>query len=63
MGTDPALIDAQWRKSSFSGDTGGDCVEVADLSSHTAIRDSKNPAGGVVTVTAGAFSAFLRILR
>ncbi|MFI6562868.1 DUF397 domain-containing protein [Streptomyces sp. NPDC050534] len=63
MGTDPALIDAQWRKSSYSGDTGGDCVEVADLRPRIAIRDSKHPAGGVVTVSSGAFSVFLRALR
>jgi hypothetical protein len=63
MGTDPALRDAHWRKSSFSGDTGGDCVEVADLRPHIAIRDSKNPAGGVVTVSSGAFSFFLHALR
>ncbi|HEU5475115.1 MAG TPA: DUF397 domain-containing protein [Actinophytocola sp.] len=36
-----------WRKSSFSGDS-GDCVQVrADL---TAIRDSKNPSGSMLTV-------------
>ena len=36
-----------WRKSSFSGDS-GDCVEVRrDLA---AIRDSKNPAGPVLVV-------------
>lgn len=33
----------RWRKSSFSGGNGGQCVELA----HTlaAVRDSKNPAG------------------
>ncbi|MFI6657410.1 MULTISPECIES: DUF397 domain-containing protein [unclassified Streptomyces] len=57
------LTAARWRKSSYSGGTGGDCVEVADLRPHIAIRDSKNPAGGVVTVSCGAFSVFLRALR
>ncbi|MGP4001211.1 DUF397 domain-containing protein [Streptomyces sp. 8N706] len=27
----PELTGAQWRKSSYSGDTGGDCVECAPL--------------------------------
>jgi hypothetical protein len=36
-----------WRKSSFSGGNGGDCVEVA--STLGALRDSKNPAGPVLT--------------
>ncbi|MFK8910075.1 DUF397 domain-containing protein [Streptomyces sp. YS-3] len=28
---DSELADAQWRKSSYSGDQGGDCVECATL--------------------------------
>ena len=35
-----------WRKSSFSGGNGGNCVEVAN--SLGALRDSKNP-GPVLT--------------
>ncbi|MEV6943983.1 DUF397 domain-containing protein [Streptomyces sp. NPDC051172] len=57
------LTGARWRKSSYSGDTGGDCVEVADLAPHTAliaVRDSKNPPAGVLTLSPAAFSAFLR---
>lgn len=43
----PHTTDARWRKSSYSGGEGGNCVEVnQDL---TAIRDSKNPNGPVVT--------------
>ena len=33
MGTNQNLMGARWRKSSFSGDTGGDCVECAPLGS------------------------------
>jgi hypothetical protein len=36
-----------WRKSSFSGGNGGNCVEVA--SNRGAFRDSKNPSGSVLT--------------
>ncbi|MFF3651268.1 DUF397 domain-containing protein [Streptomyces sp. NPDC002181] len=31
MGTSLHLADAQWRKSSYSGTNGGDCVECAPL--------------------------------
>ncbi|GAA3922534.1 DUF397 domain-containing protein [Streptomyces gulbargensis] len=31
MGTDLNLTAARWRKSSYSGDTGGECVECAPL--------------------------------
>ncbi|GHE53262.1 DUF397 domain-containing protein [Streptomyces vinaceus] len=31
MGTNQNLTGARWRKSSFSGDTGGNCVECAPL--------------------------------
>ena len=34
---------ATWRKSSYSNGTGGNCVEVADLPSGRAVRDSKHP--------------------
>lgn len=42
------LSTVRWRKSSRSGGNNGNCVEVA----HTfdAVRDSKNPAGGVLRV-------------
>ncbi|WP_433227366.1 DUF397 domain-containing protein [Actinomadura formosensis] len=43
---DSGLSRAIWRKSSHSGSTGGDCVEVAELGDHRAVRDSKNPEGG-----------------
>ncbi|MGH3861856.1 DUF397 domain-containing protein [Actinokineospora sp.] len=43
-----------WRKSSFS-DHAGDCVEVA-YSSTVRVRDSKNPAGGTLTLPPAAWS-------
>jgi hypothetical protein len=53
------LGSVAWRKSSYSGSSGGECIEVADLAPHIAVRDSKNPEGGILTVTPEAFSAFL----
>ncbi|MFF1544293.1 DUF397 domain-containing protein [Streptomyces sp. NPDC058291] len=58
---DVTLTGIQWRKSSYSGDQGGDCVEVAETPAAViAVRDSKNPAGPVLAVGPAAFSTFLR---
>ncbi|MFE7898426.1 DUF397 domain-containing protein [Streptomyces sp. NPDC057424] len=48
-----------WRKSSYSGDQGGDCVEVAEASATVAIRDSKNPAGPMLTLDPATFTTFV----
>ncbi|MFM9441746.1 DUF397 domain-containing protein [Streptomyces acidiscabies] len=49
-----------WRKSSYSGDQGGDCVQVASTPlAHIAVRDSKNPAGPQLALHPTAFSEFL----
>ncbi|MGI5500455.1 DUF397 domain-containing protein [Lentzea sp. CA-135723] len=49
-----------WRKSSYSGATEDDnCVEVS-LSSVALVRDSKNPAGGVLTFGSTAWESFLK---
>ncbi|GAA2588175.1 DUF397 domain-containing protein [Streptomyces roseoviolaceus] len=57
METSQQLRSATWRKSSYSGSTGGDCVEVADLGlPGVAVRDSKNPGVGIVTVAPEAYS-------
>ncbi|MEV0372013.1 DUF397 domain-containing protein [Streptomyces sp. NPDC050636] len=59
MGSKPDLNQARWRKSSYSGDKGGDCVEIATLPTTIAIRDSKNPEGPALTFPPAAFSAFV----
>ncbi|WP_217210366.1 DUF397 domain-containing protein [Streptomyces sp. AC550_RSS872] len=77
------LTGIQWRKSSYSGDQGGNCIECATMgpltwskSSHSgengscvevaetphttiAIRDSKNPAGPILTLDPAAFTTFV----
>jgi Domain of unknown function (DUF397) len=47
-----------WRKASKSGENGGNCVEVANLTPTIAVRDSKDPAGPKLTFTPAAWSAF-----
>ena len=47
-----------WHKSSYSSDQGGNCIEVATIEKHRAIRDSKEPAGPVLGITTAQWSAF-----
>ncbi|MET8005395.1 DUF397 domain-containing protein [Nonomuraea glycinis] len=64
------LSKARWRKSTFSGDNGGDCVEVAELTDAPestptddnrliAVRDSKDPDGPKLFFTPVEWDAFL----
>ncbi|MFF8013678.1 DUF397 domain-containing protein [Streptomyces sp. NPDC007929] len=53
-------MEMQWRKSSYSSDQGGQCLEVAETPHATvAIRDSKNPAGPMLTLDPAAFASFI----
>ena len=57
MKLDPSR--AQWRKSSYSGNT-GNCVEVSGLGPAIAIRDSKNPAGPALAFRPSAWRRFTK---
>ncbi|WP_433267890.1 DUF397 domain-containing protein [Actinosynnema sp. CS-041913] len=48
-----------WRKSTRSSGENGNCVEVARTPGLRALRDSKNPAGGVLFVGRRSAEAFL----
>ena len=50
-----------WRKSSYSGSNGGQCVEVAN-DSMILVRDTTNRDGGTLSFTAEAWSAFIALL-
>jgi hypothetical protein len=51
--------DGTWRKSSYSGGQGGNCVEVAARpADQLAVRDSKDHAGPVLRFPGEAWSAF-----
>ena len=53
------MKDAQWRKSSYSGN-GGNCVEVAtNMPGIVAVRDSKDPDGTALVLTPAEWQAFL----
>ncbi|HEX3962047.1 MAG TPA: DUF397 domain-containing protein [Trebonia sp.] len=49
-----------WRKSSYSTSNGGNCIEVATTVRTIAVRDSKNPAGIVLTVNFESWRAFIQ---
>lgn len=56
----PDLSKADWRKSRRSGDSGGNCVEVAtNLPDVVAVRDSKDPTGPALIFTPAEWDAFL----
>ncbi|MFD8215171.1 DUF397 domain-containing protein [Streptomyces sp. NPDC059697] len=60
MGSNAVPTRVQWRKSSYSGDQGGSCVEIAETPSATiAVRDSKNPAGPILTIAPATFATFV----
>jgi len=41
-------VDPRWRKSSYSGNGGGNCVEVAGHGGMVLVRDTKDHGGGPV---------------
>ncbi|WP_141582270.1 DUF397 domain-containing protein [Actinomadura sp. WMMA1423] len=48
-----------WRKSSYSQPTQSDCVEVARVGAAKAVRDSKNPDGGVLALECDVWAALV----
>jgi hypothetical protein len=57
-------VTGMWRKSSYSHDEGTDCVEVAwckprSTSDGVLVRDSKNPEGPKLTLSATAWQRLL----
>lgn len=60
MSTAPSLPNVAWRKSSYSGSNGGNCVEVgAGAPGIVPVRDSKDPEGPALVFAAHAWSAFV----
>jgi uncharacterized protein DUF397 len=51
-----------WRKSSYSGANGGQCVEVA-LGDGVMVRDTTDRDGGTLEFSTGAWAAFVTRLR
>jgi Domain of unknown function (DUF397) len=52
----------EWRKSTYSGANGGDCVEVA-ATDVIMVRDTRDRGGVMVTVPTETWQAFIASLR
>jgi hypothetical protein len=48
-------IDIRWRKSSYSGGNGGECIEVADHANRVLVRDTKDRIGPVLKLSPAAW--------
>jgi hypothetical protein len=60
----PDLSQAIWRKSTYSSSTGQNCVEVAiNLRGIIAMRDSKDPDGPQLIVSASEWQTFAAGIR
>ncbi|MFF9685799.1 DUF397 domain-containing protein [Streptomyces sp. NPDC014623] len=60
---DASALDG-WRKSTYSGNEGGSCVEVLD--GHPAgvpVRDSKSPQGPALLIPAASWSSFASAVK
>ena len=51
-----------WRKSTYSSDQGGDCVETASSQGVILVRDTKNRVAGSLAFSASAWSEFIKSL-
>ena len=61
--TEIDLSRAEWRKSSYSSQS-GNCVEVAcNLAGLVAVGDSKTPGGAKLVVSPETWRAFVRSVR
>jgi Domain of unknown function (DUF397) len=58
----PRFNNALWKKGSRSAST-ANCVEVATVNGLVGVRDSKNPTGHVIVVTAPEWINFLTIFQ
>jgi hypothetical protein len=52
-----------WRKSSYSGTNGGDCVEAADMEGRILVRDTTNRGGVVLSISTEAWHLFTVTLK
>ncbi|MEU5637997.1 DUF397 domain-containing protein [Streptomyces milbemycinicus] len=65
--TDRTLTNAStltgWFKSSYSGPSNGDCLEIAGGHADIPVRDSKDPHGPALVFERPAWSAFVSAIK
>ena len=54
---------SNWRKSSYSGDNGGACVEIASSAERVLVRDTTDRSGPVIALTAEAWRTFTSTIK
>jgi hypothetical protein len=54
---------ATWRKSSFSGASGAQCVEAGSLPGAVLVRDTTNRDGGTIAFSAQAWKSFAASIK
>ena len=52
-----------WRTASYSGANGGECIEVASAADTVMVRDTKNRDGGILSVPASTWRAFIATMK
>lgn len=58
----PQMVN--WRKSSYSGNQYGDCIEIAPgIPGVVPVRDSKNPYGPALVFETGAWASFVAAVK
>jgi hypothetical protein len=56
-------ISANWRKSTYSGPNGGQCVEVGNAVAGVVVRDTTDRAGATLAIPASVWRALLAEVR
>ncbi|MEO3822588.1 DUF397 domain-containing protein [Actinomadura sp. B10D3] len=56
-------MELNWRRSSYSDNLGGNCVELAPTAHGVGVRDSKDPNGPKLLLDSAAFRAFLADIK
>lgn len=59
-GTDSAVT---WRKSTYSGGNGGNCVEVGQVAGLVLVRDTKDRSGATLAVGVDAWRRFAASMK
>lgn len=56
-------VGARWRKSSYSGNGGGTCVEVGEFRRGVLVRDTTDSSGPVLRFSSAAWRRFAEQVR
>ena len=56
-------MSSEWRKSSYSSQSGGSCLETGTDAGAVLIRDTTNRGGVTLSVSSAAWTEFLTTIR